>query len=421
MTAWLAIPLGIRTALVFVLGTAAGGLVNWAVFSLCYQPRPLSPWSRAHPRDADDRWLDRLPLWGWWRLRRKGKLFGYEFWLRPLAVEILTGALLAGLYWWETGELGLLFRPLPVDARMIGPLIPELNAICFGHLLLTIFMLAATLVDLDEQTIPDEITVPGTLAGLIYMTLVPAAALPENIDWEAYRLVPMHSASPAPWPVALNGPAEVASLVVGLGCFWFWCVALLPRRWRGRHGWLRACSLIAARIIRSRYSMLVAVMAILGGLGIAGCWLAGGRAWQNLFSSLVGLAGGAALVWAVRLMGSWALGREAMGFGDVTLLGMIGAFLGWQAALLVFFFAPFFGIVIGLAQLAMHGKHEMPYGPFLCMAALVVIVFWPWLWDRTSPTFAIGWLVPGFVVVCLVAMFLTLVAWAFVKRVLFSR
>jgi prepilin signal peptidase PulO-like enzyme (type II secretory pathway) len=420
MSTWLEIPLALRTLLVFLLGTAVGGLVNWAIYSLCYQPRPTSPWSRAHPRDPDDRWLDRVPLWGWWRLRRKGKLLGYEFWLRPLMVEVVSGALLAGLYWWEIDELGLVFRPIPEHARLTA-LMPDLHAIVAGHCLLATFMLAATFIDLDEQTIPDEITVPGTLLGLAWMALVPAAALPENVDWHLTRLVPLHLASPDAWPPVLNGQPELASLACGLGCYFFWCLALLPRRWRGRHGWRRACGLMLARMVRARSSRVIAVLAAGGGVAIAGCWFAGGAHWQNLLSSLVGLAGGAALVWAVRLIGAWALGREAMGFGDVTLLGMIGAFLGWQAALLVFFFAPFLGIVLGVAQLAIHRRHEMPYGPFLCLSALGVIASWPRLWDRTSQTFAIPWLVPGFVAVCLVGMFVMLFVWALLKRLLLGR
>lgn len=423
MHAWLELPLALRVLLVFWLGTAAGGLVNWAVYSLRYDPQPRSPWSRAHPRDAEDRWLDRLPLVGWWRLRRKGKQLGYEFWLRPLVLEVLTGLLLAGLYLWEVGELGLLFHPLPKpgDMQLVAPLVPALEIIVAGHCLLVVFLLAATFIDLDEQTIPDEITVPGTLVGLVWMALVPGGALPENIDWQSYRLVAMQLASPGAWPKGLDGIPAWGGLACGLGCYWFWCLALLPRRWRARHGWRRACELMLARIARSRYSRVVGLVAIVGSVAITGCWLAGGRHWQSLLSALVGLAGASALVWAVRLIGSLTLKREAMGFGDVTLLGMIGAFLGWQAALVVFFLAPFLGMFLGIAKLLLGGSRDMPYGPFLCLSALVTIVFWPRLWDRTSHTFAIPWLVPAFIAASLVAMFVLLVVWAAIKRALFRR
>ncbi len=66
---------------------------------------------------------------------------------------------------------------------------------------------------------------------------------------------------------------------------------------------------------------------------------------------------------------------ESMGGGDVKLLAMIGAFLGWQKALLVFFIAPFFGIVVGVTYLLTKKDHTIPYGPFLSLAALVLI-FW---------------------------------------------
>jgi leader peptidase (prepilin peptidase)/N-methyltransferase len=66
---------------------------------------------------------------------------------------------------------------------------------------------------------------------------------------------------------------------------------------------------------------------------------------------------------------------ESMGGGDVKLLAMIGAFLGWQKALLTFFVAPFLGIVIGIINLLVKKDHTIPYGPFLSLAALISI-FW---------------------------------------------
>ncbi len=66
---------------------------------------------------------------------------------------------------------------------------------------------------------------------------------------------------------------------------------------------------------------------------------------------------------------------ESMGGGDVKLLAMIGAFLGWKAALITFFIAPFFGMVVGLFNMLVRKDHLIPYGPFLSLAALAAI-FW---------------------------------------------
>jgi leader peptidase (prepilin peptidase)/N-methyltransferase len=66
---------------------------------------------------------------------------------------------------------------------------------------------------------------------------------------------------------------------------------------------------------------------------------------------------------------------ESMGGGDVKLLAMIGAYLGWQQALFTFFIAPFFGLAVGIVNLAVKKDHTIPYGPFLSLAALVSL-FW---------------------------------------------
>ncbi len=105
-----------------------------------------------------------------------------------------------------------------------------------------------------------------------------------------------------------------------------------------------------------------------------------------------GLLVGGGLTALVRMLGSLALKREAMGFGDVTLMAMIGAFIGWQGAVLTFFLAPFFGLAHALWKLVLYlGKRfsgrplssadrEIPFGPYLSMAAAALVFAWPWLW-----------------------------------------
>lgn len=114
---------------------------------------------------------------------------------------------------------------------------------------------------------------------------------------------------------------------------------------------------------------------------------------------LTGLLAGGLLTQFVRLTGSLALRREAMGFGDVTLMGMIGAFLGWQAAVLTFFLAPFFGLAHALWKLGRYlGKRwrgaqssgadrEIPFGPYLSMAAVALLLSWPWLWQGWAKSY----------------------------------
>ena len=95
---------------------------------------------------------------------------------------------------------------------------------------------------------------------------------------------------------------------------------------------------------------------------------------NGLLGSLLGLVVGGGMIWVTAVLGKLAFRREAMGFGDVLLVGMIGAVLGWPGAVLTYFLAPFFGLVFGLWQYLRHREHEVPYGPFLSMAAVLVML-----------------------------------------------
>ena len=107
--------------------------------------------------------------------------------------------------------------------------------------------------------------------------------------------------------------------------------------------------------------------------------------WESLLSAVIGMTAGLVLVWGVRIIGQIALRQEAMGFGDVTLMAMIGAFLGWQAVMVTFFLAPFAGVIIGIIQAITRRENEMAFGPYLSLAALVVVLFWESIWIRITP------------------------------------
>lgn len=100
-----------------------------------------------------------------------------------------------------------------------------------------------------------------------------------------------------------------------------------------------------------------------------------GLAW-----SCAGAAVGAGITWLARAISSLVIGQESMGLGDVTLMAMIGSFLGWQPMLIVFFLAPFCGLFVGLAAKVIFNRSFLPYGPYLSFAALLVMLTWKWIW-----------------------------------------
>ena len=109
-------------------------------------------------------------------------------------------------------------------------------------------------------------------------------------------------------------------------------------------------------------------------------WIQGYHRLHGLAWSMAGLLTGASLTWLVRWVSHRILGQPALGLGDVTLMAMVGAFIGWQATLCVLAISPLTGIVIGVPVKLLIGRSFVAYGPYLALSAVLVMGTWRWLW-----------------------------------------
>lgn len=101
--------------------------------------------------------------------------------------------------------------------------------------------------------------------------------------------------------------------------------------------------------------------------------------WLSLAESAAAAVATAGSLWLVGELYLRLRGREGLGFGDVKMVGMIGAFLGLQATLLALFLGSLLGSVLGVAYIVAAGKraseYQLPYGTFVGIAATAVAWF----------------------------------------------
>lgn len=105
---------------------------------------------------------------------------------------------------------------------------------------------------------------------------------------------------------------------------------------------------------------------------------------RSLMWSSVGALTGWFILWGAAVFGKLLLKKDAMGFGDVKLLGAIGAFLGSRAVFFTILGSSLVGSVVGILLVVM-GKKKMqsriPYGPYLALAALIWIFWGQMFWN----------------------------------------
>lgn len=100
--------------------------------------------------------------------------------------------------------------------------------------------------------------------------------------------------------------------------------------------------------------------------------------WLAWYDSLLGILLGGGSLWLVAEVYHRLTGKEGMGGGDIKLLAMMGAFLGWKAVLPVIFFGSLAGSLVGVPLMwfkGADGKLAIPFGPFLALGGLVYLLW----------------------------------------------
>ena len=413
----------------FLLGLVIGGQVNRGIYRLAWDARPIGPWSAPHPEAPPRHWSDRLPVFGWFGLSREQHLHGGGYWIRPLLIELAVAIGLPLFLDWCLGY-GLHRWPVGGTEKLVAPDRWVLYAQFLRFSVLALLMCVATFIDFDEKTIPDAIVVAGFLLALLMSATLPQGLLSDLAtritgEYAADEMPPLDAVTIAPVPLSVTSPlAEWAPGLDGVRglayggiayASWWWAL-MIPRKTWFRRGWGKGVALYCAALRRHPDRYLVAGLWLFGTLALAAVWQWGPvSSWRAVLTSLVGMVFGGGLTWSFRIVASRVLGQEALGFGDVTLMGMIGAFVGWQPALLVFFLAPFAALLIAVTQWFWTRNHEIAFGPYLCLATVILVLGWTDIWTRCQHYFLLGLWIPAMIPVCLALMASMLGGWQWVK------
>lgn len=140
--------------------------------------------------------------------------------------------------------------------------------------------------------------------------------------------------------------------------------------------WVFAAALVTLTFIDLDHQIIPDVISLPGIiLGFATVSLTPTTGWSD---SILGILLGGGSLWLIAITYEFLTKNEGMGGGDIKLLAMIGAFLGWKAILPVIFISSCLGTLVGVPLMlrqGANGKLAIPFGPFLSAAALIWF-FW---------------------------------------------
>ena len=349
----------------FAIGSCIGSFLNVVIYRLPIGLSVNEPRRSFCPvcKTRIPFWLN-IPLVSWLMLRGKCKWCGTRIAFRYFLVELLTGICFLSLFVQFVAPCGL----------------PGVIALW----VLAALLIPATFIDFDHFIIPDSITLGGTVAGLAASFLVPVlhqetvwwkgglaggigAAVGFSILWLIVLMGKMlfgkiHHQWEEPVDFEISQPGgEEAPILITLGEHSYEWGDVFFRRWDRLELDAKALRFDDEDVeVRDRFRVLCDCLEVDGRrVGIDTVKRVSGK------------------------ITSAVVPREAMGFGDVKFMAMIGAFLGWQAAVFAIFAASVVGAVVGLMQKGVFREQwsrPLPFGPYLALGAFLWIFTGPAIW-----------------------------------------
>ena len=375
---------------VFVLGTCVGSFLNVLVYRLPRNIRLLTPPSSCPSCDHTLRFFrENLPILGWIAIRGKCRYCKAPVSIEYPCIELLTGLLFLGCYvlcYWVSPSspfVGEIFGEWWHDNGIVRTL-PMFIAL----LTLVGGLLAMTLIDARTFTIPIQIPIFMTVVAFVVAIVQSQLQMRNTPDqiWP-YPLID--------WTWALAGFGGMLGVAVSMCLL---RLGIFTTSFADYEEYLQEgetlCEYPHARREMGRELLFLLPIGICFVIG----WMVGYEKGmpsllvQGLAGSILGYIVGGGLVWAIRIIGTLCFGREAMGLGDVHLLAGVGAIVGWWDPILIFFIAPFSGLLWAAVSAILERigkKHrEIPYGPHLAVATLLVVFLRPgiqWAWNIAMP------------------------------------
>lgn len=376
----MAVPDWIWLVFIFAFGCCVGSFLNVVIYRLPRDKSLIMPPSSCPACGQRIQFYDNIPLVSWLVLGRKCRDCRAPISPRYFVIELLTGMVFVGLFW-------LYFRT-GLRAGM-GAFLTGGWLIYLLHLTLLAAFIAASAIDLELWVIPISICWLVTAVGL-----VGSAVGRYVIDPSATREFSL-------LPIASPGTGALAAgAAIGLAISWILLVSGLIKRSYESEDSEHAPQepdKCPERQLNHRLEVCREIIFLLPILICAAgaFWLTREsesiRTWWFAFSqhrvvagflgSLLGYFVGCGVVWATRIFGTLAFGKEAMGLGDVHLMGAAGAVVGPVLVVVAFFIAPFFGLAWAGVQMFFKKTRQIPYGPFLSLGVFTVMILHDWVFS----------------------------------------